>query len=94
MGDHATLWDICRAPLLTWVALCLLLATTCALAYVPLGRGNLPISLCIAALKAMLVAWVFMGLSEDNALNRLAAAAGPIWIFVMFLLIGADYFTR
>jgi cytochrome c oxidase subunit 4 len=94
MGDHATLWDIYRAPLLTWVALCLLLATTCALAYVPLGQGNLPISLCIAALKATLVAWVFMRLSQGNALNRLAAAAGPIWIFVMFLLIGADYFTR
>jgi cytochrome c oxidase subunit IV len=94
MDDHAALWDICRAPLLTWVALCALLAMTCALAYVPLDQGNLPISLCIAALKATLVAWVFMRLSERNALNRLAAAAGPIWIFVMFLLIGADYFTR
>ena len=37
---------------------------------------------------------VFMRLREDNALNRLAASAGPIWIFIMFLLIGADYFTR
>jgi hypothetical protein len=36
----------------------------------------------------------FMRLFENNALNRLAAAAGPIWVFVMFLLMGADYFTR
>jgi cytochrome c oxidase subunit IV len=94
MDDRAPLWDICRAPLLTWAALCALLATTCTLAYVPLGQANLLVSLCIAALKAALVAAVFMRLSEGNALNRLAAAAGPIWIFVMFLLIGADYFTR
>jgi cytochrome c oxidase subunit 4 len=94
MDDHMELWDIWRAPLLAWIGLCLLLVTTCTLAYVPLGEGNLPVSLCIAALKATLVAWVFMRLSEGNALNRLTAAAGPIWIFVMFLLVGADYFTR
>jgi cytochrome c oxidase subunit 4 len=81
-------------PLLTWVALCLLLAATCALSYMPLGRGNLPVSLAIAAIKASLVGIVFMRLSEPNPINRLAAIAGPIWIFVMFLLTGADYFTR
>ena len=80
--------------LLTWLALCVLLALTCALAYVPLGRGNLPVSLAIAAVKVTLVALVFMRLFEPNPLNRLAAAAGPIWIFIMFLLTGADYFTR
>lgn len=94
MDDDTGLWHICRAPLLTWLALCGLLATTCALAYMPLGRGNLPVSLCIAALKTALVAGIFMRLSEGNTINRLAAAAGPIWIFIMFLLIGADYFTR
>jgi hypothetical protein len=29
-----------------------------------------------------------------TALNRLAAVAGPIWVFVMFLLMFADYFAR
>jgi hypothetical protein len=43
---------------------------------------------------AVLVATVFMRLSEGNTLNRLAAAAAPIWIFIMLLMIGADYFTR
>jgi caa(3)-type oxidase subunit IV len=92
--DKHQIWRICRFPLLTWVGLCVLLATTCFLAYVPLGRGNLPVSLCIAALKAALVGAVFMKLREPNALNRLAASAGPIWLFIMFLLIGTDYFTR
>jgi caa(3)-type oxidase subunit IV len=86
--------EIWIRPLLTWLALCALLATTCALAYVPLGAGNFRLSLAIAAIKASLVGAVFMRLFEPNPINRLAAAAGPIWIFVMFLLIFADYFTR
>ena len=68
--------------------------TNSVLAYAPLGSANLPISLAIAALKAMLVAAVFMQLGEPNALNRLTAGAGLVWVFVMFLLIGSDYFTR
>jgi len=81
-------------PVLTWIALCILLALTCGLSYVPLGNGNLIVALAIAAMKASLVALVFMRLSEPNPLTRLAAAAGPIWIFIMFLFVGADYFTR
>jgi caa(3)-type oxidase subunit IV len=88
------LWRACRKLLLTWVALCLLLATTCTLAYVPLGKANLPVSLFIAAIKAALVGAVFMRLLEKNSLYRLAAFVGPIWIFIMFLLMGSDYFTR
>jgi caa(3)-type oxidase subunit IV len=92
--DRSRLWRICRLPLLIWTALCLLLAATCFLAYVPMGPANLPVSLCIAGLKAALIGAVFMRLRDNNALNRLAASAGPIWLFIMFLLIGADYLTR
>jgi cytochrome c oxidase subunit 4 len=94
MDKEPLLAELIRRPLLAWLGLCLLLAATCALAYVPMGRGNFPVSLCIAALKAVLVALVFMRLAEPNPLNRLAACAGPIWIFIMFLLTGTDYFTR
>lgn len=89
-----TLWQISRAPLLVLVALFTLLAATVALAYVPLGSANLAVSLGIAALKAALVGFIFMRLSESNSLNRLAAMAGPVWVFVMFLLLYGDYFTR
>ena len=92
--DKAGLWHICRLPLLVWIGLCVLLAATCSLAYVPLGAANLPISLCIAAAKAALIGAVFMRLRDKNALNRLAASAGPVWLLIMFILIGADYFTR
>jgi len=60
---------------------------------VPLGSANPFVSLAIAAVKAGLVGTVFMRLFGDNPLNRLAAAAGPIWIFVMFLLPFSDYAT-
>ena len=86
--------EIWIRPLLVWAALCILLAATCALAYVPMGAANLAVSLAIAAAKAALVGVVFMRLFENNPLNRLAAAAGPIWIFVMFLLLFSDYVTR
>jgi caa(3)-type oxidase subunit IV len=56
--------------------------------------GQSSVSLCIAAVKARLIGVVLMRLHEPNSLNRLAAAAGPIWLFIMFVLIGADYFTR
>jgi cytochrome c oxidase subunit IV len=92
--DLPRLWPLCRGLFLVWAGLCVLLAATCTVAYIPLGPANLPISLAIAALKAGLVGGVFMRLSEKNAINRLAAAVGPIWVFIMFLLIGADYATR
>ena len=87
-------WPLCRKPLLTWAALCLLLTATCALAFVPMGRGNLPVSLAIAGAKAGLVGAIFMRLGERNPLNRLAALVGPLWIFILFVLLGSDYFTR
>lgn len=94
MADRARRREIWIRPVLTWIALCILLATTCALSYVPLGDSNLIVALAIAAIKASLVGAVFMRLFEPNPINRLAAAAGPIWIFIMFVLMGADYFTR
>jgi cytochrome c oxidase subunit IV len=93
-NESARLRQVWLGPLLVWAGLCTLLAATCTLAYVPLGSANLPLSLCIAAIKAALVGAFFMRLAEKNTVNRLAASAGPIWVFIMFLLIGADYFTR
>jgi cytochrome c oxidase subunit 4 len=94
MADERRSHGIWLAPLFTWGGLCLLLVSTVALAFAPLGQANLPVSLVIAAIKAGLVGWVFMRLSAGESLNRLAASAGFIWIFIMFLLLGADYYTR
>jgi caa(3)-type oxidase subunit IV len=92
--DRKALRALWLRPLVTWGALCLLLAATCGLAYVPLGWGNLPLALAIAAAKAALVGTIFMRLMQETPLNRMAAFVGPIWIFIMFVLMGADYLTR
>ncbi len=94
MADNRKLRSLLWRPILTWAALCVALAATCAISYLPLGAANLPIALAIAAFKALLVVGVFMRLSENQPLNRMAALAGPAWIFIMFVLMGADYFTR
>ena len=94
MGELVRHRDLWLRPLVTWAALAALLALTCTLSYVPLGRGSLPVGLAIAVIKASLVGLVFMRLAEPNPLNRLAASAGPIWLFIMFLLAGADFLTR
>jgi cytochrome c oxidase subunit 4 len=90
----ASAWQVIKGPLAVWLGLCLLLSATCAIAYVPLGVANLPISLVIAGIKAALVGGIFMRLGSDTSLNRLAACIGPAWIAIMFLLIFADYATR
>jgi hypothetical protein len=83
-------WHVCRLPVPIWAALCALLAATRALADVPLWAGKLPLSPCITAV----IGAVFMRLREDTVLDRFAPSAGPVWGFIMLLLIGVDYLTR
>ena len=77
-----------------WLALMLLLAATTASAFVPLGSFNLPVSLGIAAAKALIVLLFFMELRAGRALVRAFAAAGFFWLLIMIVLTGADYWHR
>ncbi|HSC19508.1 MAG TPA: cytochrome C oxidase subunit IV family protein [Rhizomicrobium sp.] len=77
MDKRARKHELWLRPVLTWIALCLLLALTCGLSYVPLGSGNLPVALAIAAIKASLVALVFMRLFEPNPLDAARCRRGP-----------------
>jgi caa(3)-type oxidase subunit IV len=85
---------ILRHNLLAWAALIGLLALTCILAYVPMGRGNAVVSLCIAAIKTIIIALIFMQLRRPDPLLRLAACACLLWISFMFALTFADQRTR
>jgi cytochrome c oxidase subunit IV len=87
-------WRMWMWPAATWLALLILLAATVASAYVPLGTFNLVINLVIAGLKAALVALFFMHLARSNALLRLAACAGLLWLAFMFALTFSDYLSR
>lgn len=85
---------IWRNILPTWAGLMALLAATVATAYLPLGGGNLVLSLGIAVAKAALVAVIFMQLRRPNPLLRLAAAAALVFLTFLFSLIYADVLTR
>lgn len=85
---------ILRRALPVWAALVGLVLLTLALAYVPMGRLNMPVSLAIAAAKALLIALMFMDLRRPDPLLRLAGFASLLWIGFMFALTFGDLLTR
>lgn len=83
-----------RPLLLTWCALMLLLATTIAVSYLPIGGWRQAVALTIAGGKATLVLWVFMELRRETVLVRLMAAVAGALLLVLALMLTADYHLR
>lgn len=94
IAANTSSWSLWRRNLLIWAALLVLLGLTFGLAYVPLGPFNAVTALGIAAIKAGLVAILFMGLHRSGSLIRLAAAAGLFWLVILFALTLSDFLTR
>ena len=86
--------SIVVGPTLVWVGLLVLLAINIGIAHLPLGRAKTPINLLIAVVQASLMFTVFMRLNRASALVKLAAAAGLVWLSILFLIGSADYLTR
>jgi cytochrome c oxidase subunit 4 len=80
--------------ILTWLGLMVLLALTCASAYVPMGAWNTAVNMGISCAKALLIALFFMQLKSAGALVRVAALAGVIWLGLLFGISWSDYGTR
>jgi cytochrome c oxidase subunit 4 len=79
---------------LAWIALLALMGLSLGSAYLKLGAFNMPAGLAIAAVKAAIVAWLFMRLREAGLLLRMAALAGlAVWA-IQLTLTGVDYETR
>jgi len=78
----------------TWVVLLALLALSVGLSFVGLGRLALALSIVIAGIKAMLVAWKFMHLSERSPTVRLFAAAPLMWVVLLVGFVVYDSVTR
>jgi cytochrome c oxidase subunit 4 len=79
---------------LVWLALMVLLALTCASAYLPMGVWNTVVNFAIAAMKALLVAAFFMHLLGGRPVHRVVGCAA---LFILALLLGlslSDYLTR
>ncbi|HZR06333.1 MAG TPA: cytochrome C oxidase subunit IV family protein [Candidatus Udaeobacter sp.] len=78
----------------TCIALLVLLAITCSIAYVDLGPYNLIVALAVAIAKAIIIALFFMHIKGSSRLLHLAAIAGVIWLLFLISLTLGDYFTR
>jgi cytochrome c oxidase subunit 4 len=83
-----------RAIGLAWIALLALMLTSLGSAYLELGALNMVAGVAIAAVKTLIVAWLFMRLREAGALLRLAALAGLGVYGIQFMLTSVDYATR
>lgn len=81
-------------PLKVWAALLVLLGLTLGYAYLPHAPAKLPVSLAIAATKALLIAAFFMQLREAAGLVRMAALAGVVWASFLYIITFAEYLTR
>ncbi len=79
---------------LAWVLLLVLLVLTIASSFVWLHGWNTPLNLLIAAMKAGLVAWVFMQLRHETTTIRLIAVAALLWLAILLGLSLADLLTR
>jgi cytochrome c oxidase subunit 4 len=79
---------------LAWIALLGLMLASLGSAYLKLGAFNMAAGVAIAAVKTLIVAWLFMRLREAGALLRLAALAGLGVYGIQFMLTSVDYTTR
>lgn len=77
-----------------WATLMFLLGLTVVIAYQPLRKFNFPIALAIAALKAGLVAAIFMELRNRSGIIRVFACAGIAWLAILMWLGLMDFLSR
>ena len=83
-----------RTILFSWAALLALLALTIAASFAPLGKVLPFVSYGIAAAKTAIVVGIFMELRIRDGLQRLALAAGVVWLTILFVLLFGDILTR
>lgn len=79
---------------ITAAFLLLLWGASLGLSYVPLGAASLAIALAVAAMKAALVAGVFMELFRERASIKIAFASSLALAAILGGLTVADVVTR
>lgn len=87
-------WWLWQAPALVWIVLLVLFGASFASAYLPLGAGNIAVNLLIAAIMIVFLVIFLMDLKGATALIRVVAAAGLLWLTLMFALTFSDYLSR
>jgi caa(3)-type oxidase subunit IV len=87
----AALW---KGPAIAWLVLLLLFALSLGSAYLPLGTGNVAVSLALALLMLGILVTFLMDLQNATTLLRIIAGTGLFWTAIMFTLTFCDYFSR
>jgi cytochrome c oxidase subunit 4 len=92
--DARRSWWLWQGPAVVWVVLLILFGASLGSAYLPLGTGNLTVNLVIAATMIVVLVIFLMDLKGAPALIRVVAAAGLLWLILMFTLTFNDYLSR
>jgi cytochrome c oxidase subunit IV len=79
---------------IVWLALLALIGTSIVAAFLPLGFWCFPLNLALSAIAALIVGILSMGLDRSPALDRLTAAAGFLFILVLFTITFCDIYSR
>jgi cytochrome c oxidase subunit 4 len=93
-GSGATFRQLAAGPAFAWFLLLVLLAGSCASAFLPLGPYNTALNMVFAATMLLVLAVFLMNLARATALLRLVASAGLLWVVFLFVLTFADYLSR
>ena len=71
-----------------------LLGVTVGVAFIDLGRFNLPAAMVVAVVKAVLIILFFMHVKYAPRLTWVFAAAGFFWLAIMLIFTMTDYVSR
>ena len=83
-----------RRNAIVWLALLATLGASTGIAFLPLGFWSFPVNVALSAAAALTVGILSMGLDRAPTLDRLAAAAGFLFVLVMFTITACDIYNR
>ncbi len=94
-SDRRALWKHMRTPLLTFVALMLLLGINVLLGWLVPETPHIWIAqAAVASFMLMTVLLFSMEILHEPAINRLYMGVGFFWVGIMFAITLVDYLTR
>jgi cytochrome c oxidase subunit IV len=79
---------------LTWLSLLALTLITTLIGFVDLGAFTMVIAVAIAAIKAAIIAAIFMHALLEAKLVKVVIAGGIGWFLILVTLTMTDYVTR
>lgn len=80
--------------IITWIVLAALGGLSFGLSFIRWGAANAAVSLAIAAVMVVIIAFGFMKLGEAHPLTRVFACVGLFWLVILFGLTATDYAWR